>query len=48
MGIDIGNTLWVDGVRTIATINESTDYAEGARSTAVARFEELGGSVVAI
>ena len=46
LGIDIGNTLWVDGVRTIATINESTDYAEGARSTAVARFEELGGSVV--
>ena len=47
LGIDIGNTLWVDGVRTIATINETTDYAEGARSTAVARFEELGGSVVA-
>ena len=46
LGIDIGNTLWVDGIRTIATINESTDYAEGARSTAVARFEELGGSVV--
>ena len=46
LGIDIGNTLWVDEVRTIATINESTDYAEGARSTAVARFEELGGSVV--
>ena len=45
LGTDIGNTLWVDGARKIATINESTDYAEGARSTAVARFEELGGSV---
>ena len=47
LGIDIGNTLWVDGVRRVATITETTDYAEGARRTTVARFEELGGSVVA-
>ena len=47
LGIDIGNTLRADGISTIATITESTDYAEGARSTSVARFEELGGSVVA-
>ena len=47
LGIDIGNTMWVDGVRNIATITESTDYAEGARRTSVARFEELGGTVVA-
>ena len=47
LGIDIGNTLWVDGIRSVATITESTDYAEGARSTSVARFKELGGSVVA-
>ena len=47
LGIDIGNTMWVDGVRNVATITESTDYAEGARRTSVARFEELGGSVVA-
>ncbi len=46
LGIDIGNTMWVDGIRTIATITESTDYAEGARRTSVARFEELGGTVV--
>ena len=46
LGIDMGNTLWADGVREIATINESTDYAEGVRRTAVARFEELGGAVV--
>ena len=47
LGIDIGNTMWVDGVRNLATIAESTDYAEGARRTSVARFEELGGTVVA-
>ena len=47
LGTDIGNTLWTDGVRSIATITESTDYAEGARRTAVARFEQLGGTVVA-
>jgi branched-chain amino acid transport system substrate-binding protein len=47
LGIDIGNTMWVDGVRTLATITESTDYAEGARRTSVARFEELGGTVLA-
>ncbi len=46
LGIDIGNTLWVDGVRNIATITESTDYAEGARRTAVEQFERLGGAVV--
>ncbi|MDE2718473.1 MAG: ABC transporter substrate-binding protein [Chloroflexota bacterium] len=47
LGVDMGNTMWVDGRRSIATITESTDYAEGTRRTAVARFEELGGSVVA-
>ena len=47
LGIDIGNTLWVDGVRKVATITETTDYAEGARRTSVAQFEKLGGSVVA-
>ncbi len=47
LGIDIGNTMWVDGVRRVATITESTDYAEGARRTSVARFEELGGMVAA-
>ena len=47
VGIDTGNTLWVDGHRTLATITENTDYAEGVRSTTVERFEELGGSIVA-
>ena len=47
LGIDTGNTLWVDGMRRIVTITEATDYAEGARRTSVAQFEKLGGSVAA-
>jgi branched-chain amino acid transport system substrate-binding protein len=47
LGIDAGNTMWVDGVRNLATINESTDYAEGVQNTTVERFEQLGGVVVA-
>ena len=29
LGIDTGNVLWADGIRKLATITESTDYAEG-------------------
>ncbi len=47
LGVDAGNTLWADGVRSLATINETTDYAEGVQRTSVARFVELGGQVVA-
>lgn len=47
VGADIGNTVWADGARTIATITEATDYAEGARRSAVTQFERLGGVVVA-
>ena len=47
VGIDTGNTLWADGIRTLATITEATDYAEGVRRTSVAQFEERGGMVVA-
>ena len=46
LGINTGNVLWTDGVRTIATITESTDYAEGVRRTSVAQFEKRGGQVV--
>ena len=46
LGIDTGNTLWVDGSRKIATITEATDYAEGTRRTSVEQFEKLGGEVV--
>ncbi len=47
VGIDTGNTMWADGVRNLATISESTDYAEGVRRTTVDQFTNLGGSVVA-
>ena len=47
LGIDTGNLLWADGIRTLATINESTDYAEGVRRESVAQFEKRGGQVVA-
>ncbi len=46
LGIDTGNVLWADGIRTLATITEATDYAEGVRRTSVAQFEQRGGSVV--
>ena len=46
LGIDTGNVMWADGVRNLATITESTDYAEGVRRTTVAQFEKLGGTVV--
>ena len=45
LGIDAGNVIWTDGVRNLATITQSTDYAEGVRRTTVAQFEKRGGSV---
>ena len=47
VGIDTGNSLWADGVRGLATITETTDYAEGVRRTTVAQFEKRGGRIVA-
>ena len=47
VGIDTGNVLWADGIRTLATITEASDYAEGVRRTSVAQFEKRGGRVVA-
>ncbi len=47
VGVSTGNVLWSDGVRTLATITEETDYAEGVRRTSVDRFTELGGEIVA-
>ena len=47
LGVDTGNLLWADGARKLATINESTDYAEGVRRTTVAQFEKRGGQIVA-
>ena len=42
LGIDTGNVMWADGARTLATITEATDYAEGVRRTSVAQFREAG------
>ena len=47
LGIDTGNVLWADGVRNLATMTETTDYAEGVRRTTVDQFEKRGGGVVA-
>ena len=47
LGIDAGNVMWADGIRNLATISETTDYAEGVRRTSVAQFEKRGGTVVA-
>ena len=47
VGIVTGNVLWADGVRKLATITETTDYAEGVRRTSVAQFEKHGGKIVA-
>ncbi len=46
VGTATGNLLWADGVRKLATITESTDYAEGVRRTTVEQFEKRGGEVV--
>ena len=47
VGIGTGNVLWADGIRALATITETTDYAEGVRRTTAAQFEKRGGQVVA-
>ncbi|MCY4652418.1 MAG: ABC transporter substrate-binding protein [Dehalococcoidia bacterium] len=47
VGIGTGNVLWGDGIRTLATITEETDYAEGVRRNTAAQFEKNGGEVVA-
>ena len=46
LGIDTGNVLWADGARTLATITEATDYAEGVRRTSVDQFVQRGGKLV--
>ena len=46
LGIETGNLLRADGIQTLATISEQTDYAEGVRRGVSERFETLGGEVV--
>ena len=47
VGVDTGNVLWADGIRRLATISQSTDYAEGVRRTTAEHFQSLGGEIVA-
>ena len=47
VGVDTGNVMWADGIRTLGTITESTDYAEGVRRVTTDQFKEKGGEVVA-
>ena len=46
MGVDTANVLWADGIRRLATISESTDYAEGVRRTTAEHFRSLRGEIV--
>ena len=46
LGADAGNAMWVDGIRNLVTITETTDYAEGVRRTSVEQFQKLGGKVI--
>ncbi len=47
VGVDTGNVMWADGIRSVATITEATDYAEGVRRITVEQFEKLGGVLAA-
>ena len=46
-GTGLGNLMWDEGVKTVATLSESTDYAEGARLTTTEQFKNRGGQVSA-
>ena len=47
LGVQLANVMWDDGIRTLATISESTDYAEGLRRATTEAFDTLGGEIVA-
>ena len=47
MGVGAGNLMFDEGVRTVGTLSESTDYAEGARVVTTEQFIKRGGSVIA-
>ena len=46
-GTGLGNLLWEEGIKTLATLSESTDYAEGARLTTAEQFNKRGGQISA-
>ena len=47
VGIDTANVILADGHRKLATITETTDYAEGVRRVTADHFQEMGGTIVA-
>ena len=47
VGIDTANLIVADGHRDLATITETTDYAEGVRRVTAEHFQGLGGTIVA-
>ncbi len=46
-GTGLGNLMWEEGIKSVATLSESTDYAEGARLTTTEQFKKRGGEVTA-
>ena len=46
-GTGLGNLMWDEGIKTVATLSESTDYAEGARLTTAEQFKKRGGLISA-
>lgn len=47
VGIDTANVILVDGHLRLATITETTDYAEGVRRVTADHLQQLGGTIVA-
>jgi branched-chain amino acid transport system substrate-binding protein len=46
MGIGVGNLMWEDGIETLATLSESTDYAAGIQLSTTEQFRKRGGQVL--
>ena len=47
MGVGAGNLIADEGHTSLATLSESTDYAEGARFTTAEQFKKRGGQISA-
>ena len=47
VGVDTANVILADGHRNLATITETTDYAEGVRRVTAEHFQQFGGSIIA-
>ena len=47
VGVDTANVILADGHLHLATITETTDYAEGVRRVTADHLQQLGGTIVA-